>query len=212
MIYEFRLPDIGEGVAEGEVVRWLVKEGDALEEDQPMVEIMTDKATVEIGSPRVGRVAKRMFAEGERCPVGKVLIAIEVEGEDRAGSQAPSAHAPKAAAAVPSARPATGRRPATPFWRRRPRASWRATSASTSERSRVPAGQAGSPLTTSARTGVEGVRRSRPRRRAPMACGSLSAGCAGRSPRRWSGRSKPRRTSPTSRRSTAPSWWRSGLA
>ena len=49
MAYEFRLPDIGEGVVEGEVVRWLVKEGDLLVEDQPMVEIMTDKATVEIG-------------------------------------------------------------------------------------------------------------------------------------------------------------------
>ena len=48
MIFEFRLPDIGEGLAEGEVVRWLVKEGDALVEDQPMVEVMTDKATVEI--------------------------------------------------------------------------------------------------------------------------------------------------------------------
>jgi pyruvate dehydrogenase E2 component (dihydrolipoamide acetyltransferase) len=82
MTYEFRLPDIGEGVAEGEVVRWLVKEGDPLVEDQPMVEIMTDKATVEIGSPKVGRVGKRMFAEGDRCPVGKVLITIEVEGDD----------------------------------------------------------------------------------------------------------------------------------
>jgi pyruvate dehydrogenase E2 component (dihydrolipoyllysine-residue acetyltransferase) len=78
--YEFRLPDIGEGVVEGEVVRWLVKEGDPLKEDQPMVEIMTDKATVEIPAPRRGRVAKRMFAEGERCPVGKVLIAIDVDG------------------------------------------------------------------------------------------------------------------------------------
>jgi pyruvate dehydrogenase E2 component (dihydrolipoamide acetyltransferase) len=99
MVYEFRLPDIGEGVAEGEVVRWLVKEGDALKEDQPMVEIMTDKATVEIGSPRVGRVAKRMFAEGERCPVGKVLIAIEVEGEGAPAAK-PSTHAADAPKAV----------------------------------------------------------------------------------------------------------------
>ncbi len=78
MIYEFRLPDIGEGVVEGEVVRWLVKEGDALRMDQPMVEIMTDKATVEIPAPRAGRVGKRMFAEGQLCPVGKVLITIEL--------------------------------------------------------------------------------------------------------------------------------------
>ena len=68
MIYEFRLPDIGEGVVEGEVVRWLVKEGDPLRLDQPMVEIMTDKATVEIPSPRAGRVGKRMFAEGQLLP------------------------------------------------------------------------------------------------------------------------------------------------
>jgi pyruvate dehydrogenase E2 component (dihydrolipoamide acetyltransferase) len=110
MLYEFRLPDIGEGVAEGEVVRWLVKEGDTLHEDQPMVEVMTDKATVEIGSPRVGRVAKRMFAEGERCPVGKVLITIDVEGEGAPAAKpsAPDADAPKAAAAVPAAKPGNG--------------------------------------------------------------------------------------------------------
>jgi pyruvate dehydrogenase E2 component (dihydrolipoamide acetyltransferase) len=89
MLYEFRLPDIGEGIAEGEVVRWLVKEGDVLVEDQPMVEIMTDKATVEIPAPRAGRVAKRMFAEGQICPVGKVLVAIEVA--DAAPAEAPAA-------------------------------------------------------------------------------------------------------------------------
>ena len=50
MAYEFRLPDIGEGMAEGEIVRWLVKEGDVLAQDQPMVEIMTDKATVKMAS------------------------------------------------------------------------------------------------------------------------------------------------------------------
>jgi pyruvate dehydrogenase E2 component (dihydrolipoamide acetyltransferase) len=79
MIYEFRLPDIGEGLVEGEVVRWLVKEGDLLENDQPMVEIMTDKATVEISAPRGGRVARRLYAEGQSCPVGKVLIEIEMD-------------------------------------------------------------------------------------------------------------------------------------
>jgi len=102
MLYEFRLPDIGEGIAEGEVVRWLVNEGDVLQEDQPMVEIMTDKATVEIPTPRAGRVVKRMFAEGQICPVGKVLIAIEV-------ADTPSAGAPASPVAVvdvtPSATP-----------------------------------------------------------------------------------------------------------
>jgi pyruvate dehydrogenase E2 component (dihydrolipoamide acetyltransferase) len=110
MTYEFRLPDIGEGLAEGEVVRWLVKEGDALVEDQPMVEVMTDKATVEIGSPRNGRVIKRMFAEGDRCPVGKVLVTIEVEGEGAAAAKpgAAAAEAPKAGAPTPAARSSNG--------------------------------------------------------------------------------------------------------
>jgi pyruvate dehydrogenase E2 component (dihydrolipoamide acetyltransferase) len=78
MAYEFKLPDIGEGMAEGEIVRWLVKEGDTLAQDQPMVEVMTDKATVEIATPRAGRVVERRFKEGERCPVGEVLIVIEL--------------------------------------------------------------------------------------------------------------------------------------
>ncbi|HXU62883.1 MAG TPA: dihydrolipoamide acetyltransferase family protein [Polyangia bacterium] len=95
--YEFKLPDIGEGVVEGEVVKWLVKEGDVLKQDQPMIEVMTDKATVEISAPRAGRVAKRMFAEGERCPVGKVLIVLETE--DGQGT------APAKAADVPASRP-----------------------------------------------------------------------------------------------------------
>ncbi len=111
MIYEFRLPDIGEGVVEGEVVRWLVKEGDPLRMDQPMVEIMTDKATVEIPAPRAGRVGKRMFAEGQLCPVGKVLITIELAEGDMTGTAAakPAAAAPArgATAAVPSAAPAS---------------------------------------------------------------------------------------------------------
>jgi pyruvate dehydrogenase E2 component (dihydrolipoamide acetyltransferase) len=78
MAYEFKLPDIGEGMAEGEIVRWLVNEGDVLTQDQPMVEVMTDKATVEITTPHAGRVLERRFKEGERCPVGEVLIVIEV--------------------------------------------------------------------------------------------------------------------------------------
>ena len=104
MLYEFRLPDIGEGVAEGEVVRWLVKEGDELREDQPMVEIMTDKATVEISSPRAGRVAKRLYAEGQTCPVGKVLIAIELDEGSTAEPAATASAAAPAAAAVPEQR------------------------------------------------------------------------------------------------------------
>jgi len=112
MIYEFKLPDIGEGVVEGEVVRWLVKEGDQVREDQPLVEVMTDKATVEIPAPRAGRVAERMYAEGQICPVGKVLVTIEVAaaGEGRTAAE------PRAAASAPvatgGAAPATAGAPA----------------------------------------------------------------------------------------------------
>jgi pyruvate dehydrogenase E2 component (dihydrolipoamide acetyltransferase) len=81
MAYEFKLPDIGEGMAEGEIVRWLVKEGDVLVQDQPMVEIMTDKATVEIATPRAGRVLQRCFQEGTRCPVGEVRVIIDTSSE-----------------------------------------------------------------------------------------------------------------------------------
>src|SRR5262252_2172388 len=87
MAFEFRLPDIGEGVVEGEVVRWHVKAGDRVREDQPMVEVMTDKATVEIPAPRAG-VVKRIFVQqGGTCKVGEVMIAIE---EARAQSRPPS--------------------------------------------------------------------------------------------------------------------------
>jgi len=102
MTYEFKLPDIGEGVVEGEVVRWLVKEGDTVREDQPLVEVMTDKATVEIPAPRAGRVGKRLFAEGQICPVGKVLLTIEL---DAAAPKEATKEAPKAVAAVASVAP-----------------------------------------------------------------------------------------------------------
>ncbi len=82
MMFQFHLPDIGEGVIEGEVVSWKVKEGDIVTLDQPMVEIMTDKATVEIPSPRAGTIAKINFSEGEICPVGDVLVEIAEQGKD----------------------------------------------------------------------------------------------------------------------------------
>ena len=106
MIYEFKLPDIGEGVVEGEVVRWLVKEGDTVREDQPLVEVMTDKATVEIPAPRAGRVGQRMFAAGQICPVGKVLLTIELDaGAPAAAAKvtAPAAAAMPAPATAPPA-------------------------------------------------------------------------------------------------------------
>jgi len=79
MAVEFRLPDIGEGVVEGEIVRWLIAEGDTLREDQPMVEVMTDKATVEIPSPKAGRVARLMVPAGQLCAVGQVMVVIDTD-------------------------------------------------------------------------------------------------------------------------------------
>lgn len=101
MAFEFHLPDIGEGVVEGEIVGWKVKEGDRVKLDQPIVEVMTDKATVEIPSPRAGVIAKINYADGQICPVGKVLVVIDEEGS--AGKAAPAAVAQPAAAAPAAA-------------------------------------------------------------------------------------------------------------
>jgi pyruvate dehydrogenase E2 component (dihydrolipoamide acetyltransferase) len=81
MAYEFKLPDLGEGLTEGEVARWLVAEGDEIAEDAPLVEVQTDKTTVEIPSPAAGKVARIFVAEGAVVPVGTVLVVI---GEDAA--------------------------------------------------------------------------------------------------------------------------------
>lgn len=81
MAVEFKLPDIGEGVHEGEIVKWLVKEGDTVKEDQPLVEVMTDKATVEIPSPAAGKILQINAKEGEVVKVGSVLVVIGKEGE-----------------------------------------------------------------------------------------------------------------------------------
>jgi pyruvate dehydrogenase E2 component (dihydrolipoamide acetyltransferase) len=91
MVFEFHLPDIGEGVAEGEVVKWLVKEGAEVKENQPLVEIMTDKVNVEIPSPKKGTVLKLMAKEGEVVKVGQVLLVIGEKGEQaRTPSQEPA--------------------------------------------------------------------------------------------------------------------------
>jgi pyruvate dehydrogenase E2 component (dihydrolipoamide acetyltransferase) len=115
--YEVKLPDIGEGVAEGEIVRWLVKAGDAVKEDQPLVEVMTDKASVEIPSPRTGTIEAILVEEGAVVPVGTVLVSIAVAGGAPAegGSAAPAAAAPAAhgaAGAGAPAKPATAAVPA----------------------------------------------------------------------------------------------------
>ena len=120
MPYEFKLPDLGEGLTEGEIARWLVTEGQEVDEDDPLVEIQTDKATVEIPSPAAGVVARILVAEGEVVPVGTVLVVI---GDD--GAVQPEAERPRAAPASERPRPGTvpehgrtGRVQATPLVRR----------------------------------------------------------------------------------------------
>jgi pyruvate dehydrogenase E2 component (dihydrolipoamide acetyltransferase) len=103
MAFEFKLPDIGEGVTEGEIVKWLVKPGDTVKEDQPVVEIMTDKATVEIASPKSGTIESLLAKDGEMIQVGKGLVMINEGG---ASASAPKAATPaqgQAAAAKPAA-------------------------------------------------------------------------------------------------------------
>ena len=108
MAYEFKLPDLGEGLTEGEIARWLVVEGQDVAEDEPLVEIATDKTTVEIPSPASGTVSQILVAEGEVVPVGTVLVVI---GGDGAAAPALSGHGlvtdtgtrPKAAPAAPAA-------------------------------------------------------------------------------------------------------------
>src|SRR5215212_10612754 len=76
MAYEFKLPDLGEGLTEGEVARWLVAVGQEVAEDEPLVEIQTDKTTVEIPSPAAGVVSQILVEEGKVVPVGTVLVVI----------------------------------------------------------------------------------------------------------------------------------------
>src|SRR5437762_13762875 len=88
--FEFKLPDIGEGVVEGEIVKWLVKPGDQIVEDQHLVEVMTDKATVTIPSPRRGKVLQTFGKEGDTAKVHGTLVLLEVEGGPATAQAAPS--------------------------------------------------------------------------------------------------------------------------
>jgi pyruvate dehydrogenase E2 component (dihydrolipoamide acetyltransferase) len=91
--YEFKLPDLGEGLTEGEIARWLVSEGQEIAEDDPLVEIQTDKTTVEIPSPAAGKVARILAAEGDVVPVGTVIVVIG-DGEVAQPAQLPAGRAP----------------------------------------------------------------------------------------------------------------------
>lgn len=88
MVFEFKLPDIGEGIAEGEILKWMVKEGDEVKEDQPLVEVMTDKVNVQIPAPRSGKVSKIMVKEGDTARVGQTIMVID---DGSSGAVAPVA-------------------------------------------------------------------------------------------------------------------------
>jgi pyruvate dehydrogenase E2 component (dihydrolipoamide acetyltransferase) len=119
--YEFKLPDLGEGLTEGEIARWLVSEGQEVAEDDPLVEIQTDKTTVEIPSPAAGKVARILVAEGEVVPVGTVLVVIGEVGVAPADEQPraePAMSVPDMAQGQSPDRGQTGRVRATPLVRR----------------------------------------------------------------------------------------------
>src|SRR3954462_14378671 len=96
---QFKLPELGEGVHEGELVKWRVKTGDSVKYDQPLCEIMTDKATVEIPSAVQGKVAGFHVKEGELVKVGQLMLTFE-------GGDAASVTTPIAASAPASSAPA----------------------------------------------------------------------------------------------------------
>jgi pyruvate dehydrogenase E2 component (dihydrolipoamide acetyltransferase) len=116
MAYEFKLPDLGEGLTEGEISRWLVAEGQEIGEDDPLVEVQTDKTTVEIPSPAAGTVTQILVEEGAVVPVGTVLVVIGDGAAAAAEPATPSVPA-KAGGQTPS-RAAGGRVRATPLVRR----------------------------------------------------------------------------------------------
>ncbi|MDG6909255.1 MAG: 2-oxo acid dehydrogenase subunit E2 [Nitrososphaerota archaeon] len=101
---EFKLPDLGEGITEGEVIKWMIKEGDQVKEDQPIVEVMTDKVNVQIPSPRSGRVASILVKEGDVAKVGQTILVIDDgNGGGSPPQQAPAQPNPAATAAPPPA-------------------------------------------------------------------------------------------------------------
>lgn len=110
MAFDFYMPDIGEGVVEGEIVGWKVKVGDTVKLDQPLVEVMTDKATVELPSPRAGTVTKINYKDGDIVPVGKILVVID-DGNATASAPPPKTHG----APSPAHSPASPAAPAAPM-------------------------------------------------------------------------------------------------
>ncbi|WP_333573690.1 dihydrolipoamide acetyltransferase family protein [Sphingomonas sp.] len=109
--FTFRLPDIGEGIAEAEIVAWHVKIGDRVEEDQQVADMMTDKATVEMESPVSGVVVELAGEVGDQVPIGSALMVIEVEGEAEAPVEAETAVEEQVEAENPGVEEATEEKP-----------------------------------------------------------------------------------------------------
>lgn len=107
MAIEFKFPDVGEGITEGEIVKWRVKQGDAVKEGDTLAEVETDKAIVEIPAPAGGKILRLAAKEGERIKVGQVICVIGYAGEaiPAAPAQAPAAVAPSAAPAAAAKAP-----------------------------------------------------------------------------------------------------------
>ena len=117
--FVFKLPDLGEGTAEAEIVAWHVKVGDVVDEDAPLVDMMTDKATVEMTSPVAGKLLEVNGAPGDMAPVGGPIAVFEVEGAGNAAAVAapapkPAETAPAAKAEAPPPEPKPEPKPASP--------------------------------------------------------------------------------------------------
>ena len=122
MAYEFKLPDLGEGLTEGEIARWLVAEGQEIGEDDPLVEIQTDKTTVEIPSPAAGKVARILVREGDTVAVGTVLVVIGEDGTSPDDEQPRAEEAPQNQTAASDADVSSGVAPGHDPSRQRARA------------------------------------------------------------------------------------------
>src|SRR5579875_3518693 len=98
-LFEFGLPELGEGLHEGRISKWLVKPGDQIQEDDAVAEIENDKSLVELPSPVSGKVAEIKVPEGTTCVVGDIILTIEVEGDAPAAAPPQQQSAPEAATA-----------------------------------------------------------------------------------------------------------------
>ena len=92
-LYLFRLPDVGEGIAEAEIVLWHVQPGDVVREDDNLVDVMTDKATVEMTSPVAGKIVSLNGEPGDMAPVGGAIVVFETEGDEGAAPASPGTRA-----------------------------------------------------------------------------------------------------------------------